>query len=412
MLLLLFIISITFALADECTNIYKPREVIARAMNKDIHLTMKSYEIEMVHGYIRDARRIYNPEFEHFTTQGRQGEEFTENHETRLWFIFQLGSKREKKALVFEAQESHTKTELKLLENFLKKEFLHAFIRALQIKNQLVTIGRLKSSLNQYIHRYEKIPHLTPEQQIDKGLLEMSLTDLDLTEAALHNENLLIGRFYQRILAENCFVKIEIPENSRPNKWPPIEDLRFVPDQSLNIKLAQLTLEKTEFEFNREESKVWPDLKIGPVWQRNTIQGRESDLFGLSIILPIPSTDLNKGLREAASANQRRHEKHLSFQRDQNVLEFHYRKSVYETLRSRYNAYQRLNDFSALIRKSQNLFKRGLISIPHILVIKQELLSLTRQVYRVENDIAEHLIEIFFINNLPIESVIYKALNL
>lgn len=403
MFLLLMTFLSSLALASNCRETLSYSEILDRSVTNSIELNLKSSEIEIVEGYIQDAEKIYNPELEHFTTNGNQSGDNNITSETRLWFNFQLGNKRQRKGDVFEVQKEMTKTQLEFMRLVLKKEIFLGFLRSKQILFSYERISTIKDLIESLINRYKKIKYLTPEQIVEKNSLEISVTNLDLQRTELRNELELINRFFQRMIRSECEVELMVKNHKAHNKWP---DLKLKPYQgrnALELKLADLALNKSQYELKREEAMVWPDLKIGPMWQLNKLGNYEYSLFGIGLTFPIPSFNLNKGMKQVSSASILRNEKNLNYLIEQKRKEFEFRVKRYMDIQAELKDFTRLNYFSDILVETRSLFKRGLISIPIFLSYKNELLEVITRSQSLESAMAQHLMEIYILNNEPLE---------
>lgn len=118
LLILLAMTSVSYA--EVCSHIYTPHHLYEEAMKRNIHLEIKELETKAIEGQIIDAQKIYNPEFEHFTTSGNQFGRNNITSESRIWFNLQLNNKRQKKTRVAEAEKEFGQVEFELLRLKLK----------------------------------------------------------------------------------------------------------------------------------------------------------------------------------------------------------------------------------------------------------------------------------------------------
>ncbi|WP_408098979.1 TolC family protein [Peredibacter sp. HCB2-198] len=405
--MLIFLLSILslMAFGETCTETLTIGEILNRSITHSIDINLKTDEIDIIRGHIIDAEKIYNPELEHFTTDGKQQGKTTIASETRLWFNFQLGNKRKYKGEVFRTQKDITKAELEYMRLVLKKELFLAFIRNKQILNYYTRIDNIHNLIESFINRYQSIKFLTPEQKIEKNSLEISVVNLDLHKAELKNEIELIGRFFQRMIRSECEITLKINNPTNHNEWPEIQSKTYKGENSLELKLADLALSKSKFELKREEAMVWPDLKIGPMWQFNRLGSLDYNLYGVGLIFPIPSFNLNQGMKQASRASITRNQKRYDYMLEQKRKEFDFRVKRYTDVLKEMKDYRKLNEFGDIIKETRSLFNRGLISIPIFLSYKNEFLEVLTRSQNLENILAQHLMEIYIINNEPLEEI-------
>lgn len=394
-----------------CTNTYTPQSLYAEGVQKNIHLILKDLEVKAIDGLIQDARRIINPELEHFTTSGNQFGDRNVTSESRIWFTLQMGNKRGKRGKVAQAEKELSQAEMELLKLQFKKEIFLGILRYKQITRELGFVINLYESVEKLSQRYRKVGYLTPEQQVEAGTLKISQKDLEFRKATLENESLLIRRFFQRMINENCDINIALNETLKHTSWPDLEHFNYEPDQSIDFKIDQLLTKKSKFVFDNENSKKYPDLKIGPVWQLNKLANREYNIFGVGFILPLPF-ERNQGQRTHAQINLERIKRTEEFNKTQREKEFIYRLESYQRLRTKLLEENDLEEYSKMVVDFNRLFKRGLLSTSSFLNFKRELLNLALKVHEVENDLATHLIELYRINNKSTDGFVTKVLRL
>lgn len=397
--------------AEECSHIYTPHHLFNEAMKRNIHLELKDLQNKALEGQIVDAEKIYNPEFEHFTTSGNQLGRNNITSESRIWFNLQLNNKRAKKGRVAQTDKEIGLVELEILRLQLKQEIFLATLRFKQIKREIGAVENLTDVVENFIQRYKKVGFLTPQQRVEVGSLELSSRDLEMRKASLQNETDLILRLFQKMTGESCDVNVNLSENGE-NEWPDLDGFQFRPDQALSFKIDQLALKKSQFEFEREESKKVPDLKIGPVWQLNKLGNQEYNIFGVGLIIPMPFFDRNQGLRTSAEFNMKRAERYEEYRRVQRQKEFDFRVDSYLRLLAKIKGNTDLEEYNKLTNEYKRLFLRGLITTSSFLTYKRELLNLTFEVHQIENALASHLLELYRLNNQTTDGFLEKVLKL
>ncbi|MGE3611422.1 MAG: TolC family protein [Bacteriovoracaceae bacterium] len=151
---------ISLSHAEVCSHIYTPHHLYNEAMKRSIHLEIKELENKALEGQITDASKIFNPEFEHFTTTGDQFGKTNVTSESRIWFNIQLNDKRSKKTRVAEAQKELGQVELEHLRLKLKQEIFLAILRFKQIHREMGAVKNprpedfLKSIGQMMLHSY------------------------------------------------------------------------------------------------------------------------------------------------------------------------------------------------------------------------------------------------------------------
>ncbi|HLT23255.1 MAG TPA: hypothetical protein VKZ84_07420 [Bacteriovoracaceae bacterium] len=141
---------------------------------------------------------------------------------------------------------------------------------------------------------------------------------------------MLIRRFFQRIIDEKCEVQITLAKDIPRNHWPDLNELRFDEDKSINFKIEQLMVQKSQFNLEREKR----------------------------------TQEYNK---------------------HQRTKEFDFRISSYNKLREKFLADKEVEEYSKMVTNYTRLFRRGLISTASFLNFKREILNLAVQVHTLED---------------------------
>lgn len=398
--------------AKECVAEWEVSKIFQEAMDKQIDVQLLQKEGGMIDGYIRNAEKITNPELEHFTTTGDQYGQNNVTSETRLWFHLQTNNKRHKRGDVFRADRKINEVNVMVQQTRLVREIFLTILRNKQLLDEQTRLKTIHEVIDDLLTKYQKVDFLSAEQSLEKGSLEIANEELELNQIQLQNELAGINKYFQTITRAECRVVLTLTRNSRLNTWPDLQDLTFVPEKSLFTKLSELALEKSKLEFRREQAMAYPDLRIGPMWQLNKLANQESNLFGVGLIIPIPSFDLNQGMKQATSINIDRSQKRLDFNEGEMVREFNLNHRRYMALYKQVMDFRKKENFQAQILENKSLFKRGLVSIPLFLTYKREQLGLINKVHYLELDLAAYLSDLYILNNISLLDESSKVLNL
>lgn len=410
-LLSLFFFSLS-VFSDECFVNLEARNLINMAVEKQIDVTLAQKETPIIEGYIRNAQKITNPELEHFSTTGNQQGDNNVTSESRLWFHIQTNGKRRKRADVFRADQERNEVNIQVLQTQVRRNLFLNILRNKQLLDEQARIEGIKDVLDDLLQKYKKITYLSAEQILEKGSLEVANEELEISLLLLKNEISGINKFYQTVTRSECRVALITNPKVRKNSWPDLSDYTFQPERSLFTKLGEIALEKSKLEFTREQANAYPDLRIGPMWQLNRLGNTEYNLFGVGFILPIPSTDLNQGMKQATKAGIARNEKQLDFQQEEMRREFRLNHVRYMSSYKQVMDFRKTEGFQGQILENRKLFGRGLISIPLFLTYKREVVGLITKVHELELDLAQYLADLLIINNAPLDDNSLKVLNL
>lgn len=398
--------------ANECAAEWEIPKLFSEAMNRQIEVELLKKEGAMIDGYITNAEKISNPELEHFTTTGDQFGKTNLTSESRLWFHIQTYNKRKKKGDVFRADKDMNALNVKVSQTRLVREVFLLVLRNKQLLDEQERLKSVHDVIDDLLTKYRKVDFLSAEQSLEQGSLAIANEEIELNLIQLQNELAGLNKHYQTLTRSECRIELHLPRKDRINFWPDLKNLTFAPEQSLFTKLSELALQKSKLEFTREEAMAYPDLRIGPIWQLNKLGSQDYSLFGVGLIIPIPSFDLNEGMKQVTSVGIERSQKRKSFNDEEMVREFDLNHRRYMALYKQVMDFRKLENFQAQILENRNLFKRGLVSIPLFLTYKREQLGLINKVHSLELDLAAYLSDLYILNNQSLLNESSKVLNL
>lgn len=215
-----------------------------------------------------------------------------------IYFNLSLGGKRS--AQVSQARAEYDKASVlnELDKQSERLSLMLSYYRLGHLKSEIKIEEESVETFSKVIRQYQGRSALSPEQDVSLTVFKMALADhqLNLVKIKSDYENLLGEVMITTGLDKETILK-NLPKAKLD--WLKIEqDADTL--QSPQVKLAQheVSLAKTQKSMANAES--WPELKVGPTFQRNKQGSETENLAGFSLSMPLPVFSLNGGGRELA----------------------------------------------------------------------------------------------------------------
>lgn len=314
---------------------------------------------------------ILNFTSNHGSSQGVGGSETTGN----LLYVFEMGGKQSSRIGLAQANE-------KLGQVRIQNQTDQILIESSLMVNRLGQVESLLKLYNESLQVFEKMgrtlsrnKQLSPEQRIQLDIVDMEVSKHRLRISDLENEFNQISTHLVFYVGQSCTIDIEAKEQEMPTP------------SSLNINQAQ-SPELRELEWqskaltksvSEEDAKAYPDLKIGPSFQIEDQGVQSVNRFGLSLKVDLPFLNRNQGGRALAKNRQKLSQTQLSFKQKENNV---YLQSLMASYKTIYDTLKKVPKKQELLEKHhriEQLFLRGLISIPTMIDGHDQLLTLMEQ---------------------------------
>jgi hypothetical protein len=138
---------------------------------------------------------------------------------------------------------------------------------------------------------------LSSDQQLEQRIFIMVVDNFSLNLDQLEREKIDILGFFREITGFKCPIKKISAEGSVIN-WPTPEAMRSLKErETLNLRLAESTLEFTKSKTILAESRKIPNLRLTPVVQNYINRDVNNTMAGISFVFPLPLFDRNQSER-------------------------------------------------------------------------------------------------------------------
>lgn len=300
--LLLFISQSTYAQVEKCSQIQSYRDAMECIALTAPDIRQSQLQVEATGAQVDQARLFANPEIQSnsfSSSENGSGDQFST--ETQLYLPIQLGGKRSARGRAAEAiQKSAAATAQSTKERIL--------IESAQNFHRLRQLSLEVELTEEAIHRFERIistfrtrGHLNPEQQVSLTVFRYALEEEKQKKAQALADQHAISSSLSLLLGQ----KLQVTKNmlpQAPQKWPTITDKNI--DNFSEVQLSKARLSEADANLNLAKANAWPDVKIGPAYERRAEATGSKDNLGVALAMEIPIFNRNQGEKRAADLSR------------------------------------------------------------------------------------------------------------
>lgn len=362
-----------------CQTIQTYKDVIVCALENHpdvIRATNADKQGAMLDGI---ARQRPNPEFVGKSIYGGGSGENVSTTDVDLLHTFELGGKRDSRIRQAESEKQLLSIDVDRTKAEVFSQTQSNLYRLRQLKDESAILDESLSTFSRILKFFKARPTLSPEQEASYGVFQLAEGDAELKKAGLTSQIREIERKLSLAIGKTFVAKSEFLPPPR-EAWPKIandgSDRQIASGADMKSALASLKLAQADLE--NAKSLAWPDLKLGPSFEKQTQGGLSTNAFGLQLSLPLPLYQTNSAGRSYAR---------IGVEKAQRETEI--RKSALEAEReilfNRYNdslaALNRALNIRDLEKKHKNLeglFNRGLISSQLVIESHRQLLDFVK----------------------------------
>lgn len=377
-------------------NISSPNNLLEVIKNKHPSISENKASVEVASKWAEVAEQRPNPELQ---TQGMKGEEIDGDVDRlglSLMHTFELGGKRSSRIDYAKSRHQFVKSAIESSsENILIDAIMKAY-RLRQVKELIAIYQDAYSSFQSLHQTISQRRSLSPEEKVEEETILLVMNDLKLKISKLNSEEEHLNKLLLFYIDEDCkLTRTTLPKSLNLSKE---FDLNMSAKSYSKLQMASMTLEAKKRKLQLEKSNVYPDLKVGPAFDTETINGESYQSIGLTLSMEIPFLNTNKGSRQLAVKEINRAKLQLrNAEREANV--------ELETWINKYNSFKaslKLIANEDAIKKKRSrikaLFKRGVIPTSMIIESQRQLIEFASTRYDYELGAVEALWHIYKIN--------------
>lgn len=257
-----------------------------------------------------------------------------------------------------------------------------ALTRLRQLRSEQALIAEALETFSRIGEQLSSRPRLAPEQEASKAVFELAAADYELKKAALSAEEKGLR------LALEASAGTRLPEDVGTwppyhARWPAVGEGGAAGDPE--VRRARAEQRAAHAERGAALAAAWPDLRIGPAYERERDAGGGRRMLGVNLGLPLPLW--NTGAAGIASARRGAVSAALAAEAVEAKV-----RAERESERVRYDsavAALKLagdrNDVHAKHERVEDFFERGLISSSLVIEAHRQIFDFTRDLHEQES---------------------------
>jgi outer membrane protein TolC len=217
--------------------------------------------------------------------------------------------------------------------------------------------------------------NLSPEQDVQKDVLDIEVGKHRLKIAALESELRGLESLLQLVSGVSCGLQIDRFEFDFPHPENfPLESLRPPETEQMSFRTAV-----SQSRMGLERSEAFPDLKLGPSFQWEKDRGGQVERYGIALTMELPFLSRNEGGKAAARAAVEANKKRLNYLKLKNKSLIYSKLNTYKQLLSSLEETPSRQELLKKHHRIEKYFTRGLISVSTMLEGHDQLLNLIEE---------------------------------
>jgi len=297
--LVAFLLILPQAMASPCEALSSYREIINCVASQAPEIRHSDLEAGVAGAEIDQASQIRNPELESrnlWNTQKGAGTEFAT--ETQLLFPIQLGGKRGARTSIAKSRKESALAYAQTTREKVLIETAQSLHRLRQLETELYLATEAIERFERIISAFRRRPQLNPEQSVSLTTFRYAAEEERQKRAQALAEQSAIEMELSLNIGRKIQAKKGLFPNS-PEKWPAVKQEQIV--ESAELKLARAHNQEALALGELASAEAWPDLKIGPSYERMPDRDRTEERFGIGLAMELPLFNRNQGGRRAAT---------------------------------------------------------------------------------------------------------------
>lgn len=366
------------AASETACTIRSAQELVACALERhpDLRVAAETEARDRILPEI--ARQRPNPELDSRILGGKSADDSLVTTETTLFTVWELGGKRRSRVAAAQAQGRAAQAETLAVRERVLLETVLALHRLRQIQGELAHIDETLATYGKIRRLYRDRPFLTPEQEVSLASFELAGEDYKLQRSRLTQDKYnLLGAL--RIATGHPLEGLAKLLPTAPRRWPAFDGP--APEgsaQNAALQRAEAARAEAETKARLAKSEAWPDLRIGPTLETESLSDATKTTGGLHFALPLPVLNRNAGGQAYAQAEQIRAESALAAERGKQAVDRESWLSRYRAARKALAQTPSPGAMGPRHAQVEAFFEKGLV--PSTLVI---------EIHRQINDVAK-----------------------
>ena len=379
----------------EC-ELKEPNQVLNLIKLNHPSIMLNKAKVDTSKESITMASESPNPELDLSTVAGKSEGVHTAEHTLEIKHRFELGGKRDSRIQVatnsFKTAKAFSRyqNESTIIDVVIK---LH---RLRQVHELIPLYEESLQAFSKILVALKKRKSLSPEQQVERGTLELATNDYKLKISQLDSEKINLNKHLSFFMGSTCLIpKLALPPS--PNL-----DETFAPKSSLSsyskLEAARLFVETAKSSLELQKSNATPDLRIGPTYKMDKEGANEVNSLGLALSIDLPVFNTNSAGKAKAAKELIAAKLSLKYIQDESLLDLEAWIAKYKRFSHSLKTIANKEDLERKHQKIERLFKRGIISTSLVIESHRQLIEFSNTRFDFEQGAVEALWEIYKIN--------------
>lgn len=292
-----------YAQAENCNPIQSYRAAIDCIALSAPDIRQSQLQVNAASAQAEQAWLYANPEIQsnnYRTSENGSSKQFSTD--TQVYFPIQLGGKRSARGQLAEAAQGSAAAMSQTTKERVLIESAQSFHRLRQLSVEIELIEEAIHRFEKIISAFRKRTQLNPEQQVSLTVFKYALEEEKQKKAqALADQHAITSSLSLLVGQKLQITKNMLPQS--PEKWPEISDKNI--ENFSEMKLSKSRLIEADANLNLAKANAWPDVKIGPAYERIPDPQGSTDRLGIALAMEIPVFDRNQGAKKVADVNRR-----------------------------------------------------------------------------------------------------------
>lgn len=363
----------------ECAPPQSAQVLLECAVGNDPTVRLAEARRAQATAEVGSTRQRPNPELE---TKGTWGDGASQV-ELDLVHTLETGGKRGARIARARAGEESSSAELSAAKAETALKTVAALYRLRQLQGELSLIDEALKTFSSIGKQLRSRPRLAPEQEVSGSIFELAEADYALRRASLSAEQkgLLKG------LETSTGIRLSTASLALPQPrqdWPEIPEAGPIGDPAW--LQAQAALKAAQAERGAAQAASWPDVRLGPSFQRQSGEGQTQRMIGLNLALPLPLYHRNAAGRERARRGEEVSALGAAATQTLVQAERESERAKYEEAVAALKATATRKEVHSKYERIEDFFQRGLISSSLVIEAHRQMLEFTRD--RNEQELA------------------------
>lgn len=377
-------------------NFKTPNDLLESLKARHPQVAENKAALNVSNKWVEVAKQRPNPEFQ---IEGAKGEEIdgdVDSISLSIMHTFELGGKRssrieyaDKKKKLFQASIKDSNEDI-LIDAILKSYRLRQVIDLIPIYEE--AHGAFSKILKVKLKRKA----LSPEEQVEKETLVLATNDYRLKVSKLRSERKNLSSHLSFFVDESC----ELKKNILPKSVDLSKKFKAskATENYSKFQKAMANLESAKMKLEMERSNAYPDLKFGPAFEKEKINGQSYQSIGLSLSMDLPILNTNSGAKSQALEQINKARVKFKNTKRETTLDLEVWIEKYNAVGRNLKIIATKDDLDRKHLKIEKLFKRGIISTAMVIESHRQLIEFANTRYEFELDAVEALWNIYKIN--------------